>query len=504
MNILRKIDAFLNTITMYRLVMYSLMILASVGIANSFLGNISLSGVGLLISLAVVCTVSFVAYLVMPRLWQVPASYESWFITALILFCILPPVTTVSRGLAVALAALVAGVSKYIIALHRKHIFNPAAFGVVFVGLLELVHATWWIGSAAMLPFTLVLGLLIVRKLRRFYMFGTFVVAALFMLLLVGWLNDRSLSTVLSQAILSGPLIFLGTIMLPEPSTTPPRVKQQMVYGVIVGLVFTAQLNWGPLSTTPEIALLIGNVFAYAVSPKAKVRLKLTEKRQLSAQVYDFVFEPERPLNHLPGQYMEWTMAVPQCDTRGNRRTFTIASSPTENVVHLGVKFYEPSSTFKKVLKSLEPGAYIQGGQLAGSFTLPEASRKLVCIAGGIGITPFRSMLKYIVDRKEHRDIVLFYVVSKAEEVSYRDVLQQAETYGVHTIPVLSSDTIPADWQGETGFLTKEMIQDAVPDYAQRTFYLSGPNAMVEHYRDVVRAMKIPRRQIRTDHFSGY
>jgi ferredoxin-NADP reductase len=505
MNPRRTLDAFLNNITMYRLVLYGLIVIAGAGLLNSFLGNMSLSGVGLLISLGLLAATSYVAHLFFRSMWSVTTNTESWLITVLILFCILPPVTTVQRGLAVVAAAILAVGSKYVLAWHRKHIFNPAAFGAFAVGILGLVHATWWAGSAAMLPFTVIVGLLIVRKMRKFYMFGAFVAASIIMLLAVGIHNDRTLTTVLWQAIASGPLIFLGTVMLTEPSTTPPRVSQQLIYGIVVGVVFTSQLNWGILSTTPALALLIGNILAYVGSSKSKVRLKLQQIQQLSAQVYDFTFVPERPIQHLPGQYMEWTLPVSHADNRGNRRTFTIASSPTENVVHLGAKFYEPSSSFKKVLRTLQPGDYIQGGQIAGSFTLPtDASQKMVWIAGGIGITPFRSMLAYLIDKQEKRDIVIFYAVAKPEEVSYQEVCKAAEAYGVKTIPVLGSDIVPADWRGKTGFITKDMIMQEVPDYQQRTFYLSGPNAMVEHYKDAVRGMHIPKRCIKTDYFSGY
>jgi len=490
---------------MYRLVLYGLLVIAGAGVLNSFLGNMSLSGTGLLISLGLIAAVSYLAHLGFRSVWNVTTNTESWLITALILFCILPPVTSVARGLAVIAAAIIAVGSKYLLAWRRKHIFNPAAFGAFAVGILGLVHATWWAGSAAMLPFTLIVGLLVVRKMRKFYMFGAFVVASILMLLAVGIHNDRTLTTVLWQAITSGPLVFLGTIMLTEPSTMPPRVRQQVVYGAVVGIIFTSQLNWGVLSTTPALALLIGNVLAYVYSSKAKVRLKLQEKRQLSAQVYDFIWVPERPIEHLPGQYMEWTLPVAHADNRGNRRTFTIASSPTEKTVHLGVKFYDPPSTFKKALRALEPGDYLQGGQVAGGFTLPhDASQKMVWIAGGIGITPFRSMLAYLIDKRQKRDVVLFYVVSKPEEISFQEILTAAETYGVTTIPVLGSDTVPSDWKGKTGFITKEMIAQEVPDYRQRTFYLSGPNVMVEHYKDTVLGIHVPRRHIKTDHFSGY
>src|SRR5258708_34079548 len=107
---------------------------------------------------------------------------------------------------------------------------------------------------------------------------------------------------------------------------------------------------------------------------------------------------------------MEWTVGHAHSDTGGNRRYFTLASSPTEKEVHLGVRFYDPSSSFQRAVVELPAGSTIVAGQVAGEFTLPkDPQKKLVFIAGGIGITPFRSMVKYLLDRDEKRAITLFY-----------------------------------------------------------------------------------------------
>src|SRR5690606_21264831 len=120
------------------------------------------------------------------------------------------------------------------------------------------------------------------------------------------------------------------------------------------------------------------------------VRLTLKEKRKLGPNMREFVFTPNRPPSFKPGQYMEWTVPPIGADSRGNRRTFTIASSPTEPDVRLGVRFYERPSTFKRTLSQLVPGQTIMAGHIAGDFVLPaDASQKLVFIASGIGITPF-------------------------------------------------------------------------------------------------------------------
>lgn len=203
---------------------------------------------------------------------------------------------------------------------------------------------------------------------------------------------------------------------------------------------------------------------------------------------------------------MEWTLQHPHTDSRGNRRYFTIASSPTESLLHLGVKFYPNGSSFKKALISLDNKKSIVAGQLAGDFALPDnRQEKLVFMAGGIGITPFRSMIKYCVDTKQQRNIVLLYANKEMSEIMYSDVFEEARAFGIQTFYTLTDrNSIPANWQGEVGRVTATMIQKVVPDFAERTFYLSGPHAMVEANEEILQHMGVHKHKIKKDFFPGY
>ena len=136
--------------------------------------------------------------------------------------------------------------------------------------------------------------------------------------------------TVAKQILLNSPTLFFAFVMLTEPLTTPPRRRLQTWYGGIVGFLFSPQVHLGGLFTTPEIALVLGNIFSYIVSPKEKLVLKLKEKLRVAPDIYEFLFTPQHKLAFEPGQYMEWTLAQKQPDSRGSRRYFTLASSPTE------------------------------------------------------------------------------------------------------------------------------------------------------------------------------
>jgi ferredoxin-NADP reductase len=146
----------------------------------------------------------------------------------------------------------------------------------------------------------------------------------------------------------------------------------------------------------------------------------------------------------------------------------------------------------------------VVAASLSGHFTLPKnQGQKLIVIAGGIGITPFRSMLKYLVDRNEKRDIVLFYANKSADEIAYLDVFSEAQKkLGVKVVYTLT-DQVPPNWSGRTGRIDANMIKLEVPDYLDRYFYLSGSHAMVVAYEQVLKELGIKKNQIIKDYFPG-
>ena len=120
-------------------------------------------------------------------------------------------------------------------------------------------------------------------------------------------------------------------------------------------------------------------------------------------------------------------MDVKNHDSRGNRRYFTISSSPTESEIRIGIKFYQNSSSFKKTLLNLKTGDKVLAGSLSGDFTIANTKeKKFVFVAGGIGITPFRSILKYLIDNNVKKDIILLYSNKLKEEIVYVDVFNSA------------------------------------------------------------------------------
>jgi ferredoxin-NADP reductase len=298
----------------------------------------------------------------------------------------------------------------------------------------------------------------------------------------------------------------MGTIMLTEPSTTPPTRRLRMVYGALTGVMAGLVFTVGPIYNTPHLSLVIGNLFSFAVSLKRRLRLTFQSSRQVAAGVYDLTFTPDQPLQFRPGQYLEWTLPHRKPDSRGNRRYFTIASSPTEQAVSLGVRI-DPgySSSYKQALLKLKPGDTLFAASLSGDFTLPEEqSGRLVFIAGGIGITPFRSMIRYMLDSRQHRDITLFYTAQTADGFAYWELFNQAVSAGVKPVYVITGPNAPEGWHGLTGFIKPGDIKNHVPEHQSATYYISGPDAMVRSYKRLLRHLGIPASRIKTDYFPGY
>ncbi len=502
---LTYLDTFLNRLTMYKLMVYGLVLIMLISFGFSLTGALGIPISGMLLSLLLIGVGSFATNQIMSRVWNIPINEESGLITSLILFFILPQTTSVTIGIYVFAAGVLAILSKFLIAYRGAHIFNPAAFAATALGLAGLLHATWWVGSSVLWPFTLLFGLLVVRKIHRFSLLITFASVSLIITSAMLSTMNQPVLDGLKVAIISSPFIFLGTIMLTEPSTMPHKRWQQVVFAAIVGALYALHPQLGPVYLYPELALLLGNIYAYFISPKTHIELKLKEIQKISTNLSNFVFTPSRQLVYEPGQYMEWTMGGIKLNSRGNRRTFTVASSPTEQTIQMGVKFNTPSSQFKDKLQSMKPGDSLFAGQVNGEFVLPtDPKRKLVLIAGGIGITPFRSMLKYLVDSKQQRDIVLFYLVADSREFAYMDVLKAAEHYGVKVVPVLTKTASDSKWTGLSGPLTQKMISDQVSDHAERSYYISGPPGLVHSIKGVLKSLRVKDSAVVTDTFTGY
>ncbi len=330
------IDNFLNKITMYRLVFYLLVFYLAVAFVLSFLNLLPFKLINLLFSAVFITGICWLTNKIFAKLFNAPTNLESVYITALILSLIITPINSLDKAAYLAVVGILAISSKYILAINKKHIFNPAASAVFISGLLLKFGASWWIGNLYMLIPVLIGGFLVVRKVQRFSLVLSFL--SFYLIFIIG--NSIRTGNILTASIfLESPVFFFYFIMLTEPQTTPPAKNLQILYGGLVGLLSSF--------LSLESSLILGNIFSYIVSPKEKLFLKLKEKIQLTQDTYNFTFRLDKPLKYNAGQYMEWTLSQKRPDLRGNRRFFTLASSPTEDSLNIGVKLSPSGSSFK-------------------------------------------------------------------------------------------------------------------------------------------------------------
>jgi ferredoxin-NADP reductase len=500
------IDSFLNKITMYRLTFLGLTSLAILTIFFAFLGWMPYTALDLLLSLIALLIAAWATNAACALLVKATPTPEAAFITALILFFILTPLASAGDALILMLVAAIAMVSKYVIVWKKKHLFNPTAFGVFVLTILGSGVAIWWVAMPLLLPFVAVLGLLMVRKLRRFDLLLSFAIAAIVVYVGRSVVEGVNLVTALQQFFTSWPLVFFGTIMLTEPQTMPPVSSDRVVYGALVGFLFSIPFTYGTFSTTPELALLVGNVYSWFVSMHKRVMLRFSNSSELSRGTYELVFVPDDPFKFESGQYMEWTSPHQKNDKRGIRRYFTISSAPADPFVRLGVRIPVEGSTFKDSLRDLKKDDVITATNVAGGFTLPhDPKQKIACIAGGIGITPFISMFRDLAMRHERRDISLIYAAATPLDFAYQEEIDSfKDSIGLKVIYLPTDFTEVTGWSGPSGYVTNVLIQNSVPDYLSRHWYLSGPEAMVKNYKWLMRGMNVPSRLIKTDYFPGF
>lgn len=488
---MRLLDNFLNSVTMYRLMLYYLILLLAASAVFGFFGLVPFAPTAIILSAAFLVFVCVFSNTILAKILKVPTNLESSYITAIILVLILSPAQDLKEFGILLTAGIIAVLGKYILLWKRKHIFNPAAAAVVATGFILGGYASWWVGTTYMFPF-LLLGILIIRKVKRHEQILAFFGTALLLLILLSLIRGNNLLLVLQNTFFESPILFFAFVMFTEPLTSPTRRMTQIIYGVIIGGLYSSQISFLGFYVTPEIALLCGNLFAYFVGMRERLVLKLKSKSNLGANIYEYIFDKPLNFSFIPGQYLEWTLSHKKSDARGNRRYFTIASSPTEDAIRIGTRCESAGSSFKKALNDLEYGREIMAGQLSGDFVLPSNKKqKLAFIAGGIGITPYRSIVKYLIDKNEKRDIILLYINKTENDEVYKDVFEQASKIGVTTEYLLEH-------------VSGDILKTKISDYKARKFFISGSHLMVEDNKKILKQMGVKSEAIITDYFPGY
>ena len=199
-------------------------------------------------------------------------------------------------------------------------------------------------------------------------------------------------------------------------------------------------------------------------------------------------------------------IAPPETDGEGDSQTFTIASAPHEPELMIATRVRD--TAFKRVLKSLPPGAALGIDSPNGDMVLEESvSRPLVVLAGGIGITPFRSMALHAAHARLAHRMLLLYGNRRREDAAFLDELQELERRNPNfrmTAVVSEPDKSAQPWGGETGFIRRELIEQYVPEPKAALFYFAGPPAMIAAMHVLLEELGIAEEAMRYEEFYGY
>lgn len=239
-----------------------------------------------------------------------------------------------------------------------------------------------------------------------------------------------------------------------------------------------------------------------------EVFLPFIKKEQVAKDAYSFYFDrPAKAWDFVAGQYMRLTLPVTNPDQRGNSRLFSISSSPLEKD-YIMVTTRIIQSAFKKTLFSLTPQAKVLVFGPLGKFVLDENDlTPRIFLAGGIGITPFHSILTYVAAKKLTIPITIFASFSTAEDLIFYNELttianQIPSIKIVYTITNLENSQIP--WIGETGRISESLIKKYVSDPSVPSYYIAGPPTMVAAMEQLVKDMGVQIEKIRKENFVGY
>lgn len=237
------------------------------------------------------------------------------------------------------------------------------------------------------------------------------------------------------------------------------------------------------------------------------VKVKLTSKKDEAKGTKTFIFKKPGGFEYQAGQYCFFT--VPELkfpDQRGNTRLFTLSSSPTENFLAFTSRM-RTESGFKNTLDSLAMGVEINMRGPEGTFTLDNSDSPQIMLAGGIGITPFRSIIKYISDKSLQVPIHLIYSNSLPEEIAFRQELEEISSKYPNikiTLTVSRPEDSQEEWQGERGRIDEKLILKHTTSYILPTYWICGPPAMVEVLEGTLRTLKVSSEQVKVERFTGY
>lgn len=235
----------------------------------------------------------------------------------------------------------------------------------------------------------------------------------------------------------------------------------------------------------------------------ARVASKLTDRKRVAESTKCFFFEKPDGFTYEAGQYV--TIELPEAGDDSSH-TFTLASAPHEERLMIATRVRD--SKFKQSLAEMSPGAEIALLGPKGDFTMPaDQEITAVFLAGGIGITPFRSMLQQTRHEDRSDRITVLYSNRRPEDAAFLVELEDLEQSqaNVRLVNTMTSmEESDREWTGETCHIDAEFIERHVDELDTAVFYVAGPPDMVDDMEDVLREAEIDDDRIISEQFAGY
>jgi len=241
--------------------------------------------------------------------------------------------------------------------------------------------------------------------------------------------------------------------------------------------------------------------------PVSAYASRLLNRVEVAEGTVAFHFEKPTGFDFKPGQSADLTLPnPPETDAEGNVRTFSIASAPFEDQLMFATRMRD--TAFKRSLKKMPLGTVVKMDSAMGSFTLHKNSAKpAVFLAGGIGVTPFSSIVRQADhDRAPHK-LYLFYSNRRPEDAPFVEVLQNLEKTNPQFRFIATMTEMRRSkktWNGETGRIDQEMLSKYLNELRGPIYYVAGPPALVSGMRKMLVASGVDEDDIRSDEFSGY
>lgn len=232
---------------------------------------------------------------------------------------------------------------------------------------------------------------------------------------------------------------------------------------------------------------------------------KLIRKEELAVSTVSFYFEKPLGFLYQAGQYCDWKLkTVPKSLVETGVRSFSLASSPHEPYLMITTRIRR--SAFKNTLNGMKIGQEIEIEGPKGNFVLHSNSAvPAIFLAGGIGITPFRSIVLDAVHRQLPHQIILFYSNRRVEDTPFLNELASINNPHFMFIPTMTQmEKSTKVWTGHRGYINADILRKFIPNIKTPVYYIGGPPAMVESLRHMLLDLGIKTESLRTEEFTGY